>query len=362
MSFQVKDGATYAPTSNAEPVCRPGEFHFASCFLNHGHIYGQTNGLRDAGGTLKWVYDPDQSRVDAFVAKYPGVKVARSFDEVLADPEIKLINGAAIPCDRAAIGQQTLAAGKHYFTDKAPFTTMEQLAEARAAVRRTGLRWFVYYSERLHNDAAWQAGEIIRSGALGRVLQVLNLAPHRLNAPSRPAWFFDKKCYGGILTDIGSHQVEQFLTYAGCADATVNFARSENFNNPAHPGLEDFGELSLSGDNGASFYGRVDWFTPGGQSVWGDGRTFVVGTQGSLELRKYTDIARSSPASRLFLTDGNREQEIDCLGKTGFPFFGRLIRDLLDGTDTAMSQAHVFKAAELTLRAQALADAARERS
>ena len=355
----ISDGANYAPTTDAKKVVAPGEFNFAVAHLDHGHIYGQTNGLRDAGGTLKTVYDPDPERLEKFVATYPGVQVADSLEAILADPDIKLVNAAAIPNERAELGLRVLRAGKDYFTDKSPFTTLAQLDSARAAVAETGRKYAVYYAERVHNDAAWHAGELIRGGAIGRVLQVINLAPHRLAKATRPQWFFDKECYGGILTDIGSHQVEQFLTYAGCTDATINFARVENFGHPDRPGLEDFGELSLTGDNGASFYSRVDWYTPDGQRSWGDGRSFIVGSEGSIELRKYIDVARDAPVSKVFLVNGEAEQEIDCQDSTGFPFFGQLILDCLHGTEHAMRQEHAFLAAELSMRAQAMADAAR---
>lgn len=352
----IKDGASYAPTAAAEQVVAPGEFCFAVAHLDHGHIYGQTNGLRDAGATLKSVYEPDPDKLAKFVAIYPDVEVVDSLEAILEDPQIRLVNAAAIPGDRAAIGKRVMAAGKDYFTDKSPFVSLQQLQEVRELVHSSGRKYAVYYAERIHNDAAWQAGELIRDGAIGRVLQVLNLAPHRLARDTRPAWFFDKARYGGILTDIGSHQVEQFLTYAGCEDATINFARVENFSHPDKPGLEDFGELSLSGDNGTSFYSRVDWYTPKGQAAWGDGRTFIVGTEGTMELRKYLDVARQAPASRLFLVDSDGEREIDCLDRSGFPFFGQLIRDCIDRTEHAMTQAHAFKAAELSMQAQALAD------
>jgi predicted dehydrogenase len=354
----IRDGANYAPSADTEPVVGPGEFPVAAAFLDHGHIYGQCNGLRDAGATLKWVYDPHPERVAKFQAQYPGVQVAERFAQVLRDPEVQLVTSAAVPCERAEIGRQVLAAGKDYFTDKSPFTTLEQLAALRDVVRVTRRKYLVYYAERLHNDAAWVAGQMIADGAVGRVLQVLNLAPHRLARDTRPLWFFDKPSYGGILTDIGSHQVEQFLTYAGCHDATINFARVANLDNPDLPGLEDFGELSMTGDNGASFYTRVDWFTPRGQSAWGDGRTFITGSEGTMELRKYLDVARGAPASRLFLVNAEGEQEIDCLDRSGFPFFGQLILDCLNRTEHAMTQRHAFKAAELSMQAQAIADAA----
>ncbi len=352
----IKDGASYAPSADIEPVVGPGEFSFAAAYLDHGHILGQCNGLCDAGAELTKVYEPNPERLQWFLEKFPQVQAVSSFQEILDDSSIKLVASAAIPNQRAEIGMQVLKAGKDYFTDKSPFTTLQQLNAVKDVVAETGQKYLVYYAERLHNDAAWIAGELIANGAIGRVLQVINLAPHRLAASTRPDWFFQKACYGGILTDIGSHQVEQFLTYAGCADASINFARVENFNNPDYPELEDFGEISLTGDNGASFYSRVDWYTPEGLPTWGDGRTFIVGTGGTLELRKYVDPARKAPASLLIKVDGEAVEERECLGQSGFPFFGQMILDCLHRTERAMTQAHCFKAAELSMQAQALAE------
>ena len=354
--MSIGDGANYAPRAKPAPVVAPGEFEFAAAFLNHGHIYGQTNGLIEAGATLTHVYDPNPERVRAYRARYPEARAAAGFTELLENDRLQLIASAAVPDRRAEIGARVIQAGKHYFTDKAPFTTLGQLAAIRSLVAEHGRRYFVYYSERVHNEAAWHATDLISQGAVGRVLHVLILAPHRLSRETRPGWFFEKARYGGIITDIGSHQVEQFLAYAGCESASVAFARACNLNNPDVPGLEDFGEFALVGDNAASCYARLDWFTPGGLPVWGDGRTFITGTAGTLELRKYVDPARRAPASVILRADDRKIEEIDCLGKVGFPFFGRLILDALHGTETAMSQAHIFRAAELSLRAQALAD------
>ena len=352
----IGDGANYAPETKDQKVVDPGQFKFAAAFLDHGHINGQVNGLLSTGAELKWVYDPDPRKVDAFTQRFPGVQAVRTFEEILDDASIQLVAAAAIPNERASIGIQVLDSGKHYFTDKSPFTTLQQLDDVRAVVARTGQRYFVYYAERLHNEAAWHAGELIRQGAVGRVLQVITLAPHRLAKETRPEWFFDKEKYGGILTDIGSHQVEQFLTYAGCDEAEVNFARVENFSHGDQPGLEDFGEVSLQGDNGASFYARVDWYTPDGMPVWGDGRTFILGDQGSLEVRKYADLGRQAPASLVLKSDASGVETIDCLDRIGAPFFAHMVNDMLNGSETAMTQTHIFKAAELSMQAQLIAD------
>lgn len=352
---QKSDGMNYAPQGARRAVVTPGEFPFAAAFLEHGHIYGQCNGLLEAGGELKWVYDRDPQKVNAFRAKFPEVRVARSFDEILQDASIKLVAAAAIPSERAEIGIRAMDAGKDYFTDKTPFTTLDQLDAARQAVIRTGRKYMVYYSERLHVESALHAGDLVHGGAIGRVLQVIGLGPHRLNKPSRPAWFFERARYGGILCDIGSHQFEQFLFYSGATDATVTQAAVGNFANPDTPEFEDFGEASLLGNNQTSNYVRVDWFNPNGLSTWGDGRTVILGTKGYIELRKYVDVAREATGDHLYLVDDRGEHHLNLAGKVGFRFFGELILDCLNRTERAMTQAHAFKAAELCLRAQAAA-------
>ena len=351
-----RDGKNYAPDmSGIAQVVEPGEFVFAASHFDHGHIYGQIKGLAQAGGVLKALYEPDDSRIASVRKDHPGVAVVQDFQEILDDPDIHLVTSAAIPNRRCDIGLQVMHAGKDYLTDKAPFTTLDQLESAKATVQATNQKYMVCYSERLCNESAWHAGELIRAGALGHILQVLNLAPHNLAAATRPAWFFDKTCTGGILTDIGSHQFEQFLYYTGASGGMVNFARVENFDNLDTPGLEDFGEVSLTLDTGASAYSRIDWFNPAASRTWGDGRTFVLGTKGTLEIRKYIDVTRGE-GDKIFLVDDQQEVEIDCRGKVGFPFFGQLILDVLNRTEHAMSQDHAFKAAELSMQAQEIAD------
>jgi predicted dehydrogenase len=349
---QKSDGMNYAPQGKPSPVVKPGEFAFAAAHLEHGHIYGQCNGLLEAGAELKWVYDADPKKVEAFTAKFPQAKVARSLDEILADPAIKLLAAAAVPCERGALGCRVMEAGKDYFTDKTPFTSLDQLDQAKAVVARTGRKYAVYFSERLHVESAMYATELVQSGAIGRVLQVIGLGPHRLGKAGRPAWFFEKAKFGGILCDIGSHQFEQFLTFTGATDASVTQAAVANFENPDKPEFEDFGEASLLGNNGTSNYIRVDWFTPDGLSTWGDGRTIIMGTKGTIELRKYVDIAREKTGDHVYLVDQKGEHHLNVTGKVGFPFFGQLILDCLNRTERAMTQVHAFKAAELCLRAQ----------
>lgn len=349
------DGMNYAPEAKAEAVVKPDEFKIAAIGLDHGHIYGMTAGLVNAGATLKWVYDPDKEKMKEFCDKFPQVKCASSEEEVLEDDEIMLVAAACIPSERANLGIRVMKAGKDYFTDKTPLISLEQLEEVKQVCKETGNKYAVSYSERILSEAAVYAGQLIEQGKIGKVIQVLGLGPHRLNASSRPEWFFEKEKYGGILCDIGSHQIEQFLYYTGAKDGMITSSAVANHNHPEYPELEDFGDASVIGDNGATGYFRVDWFTPDGLSTWGDGRTFILGTEGYIEMRKYINVAVDKNESHVFWVDKDGEHYECVEGKTGYPFFGEFILDCINRTEVAMTQEHALKAVELCIKAQMLA-------
>ena len=354
--MNVSDGMNYAPKGKPQAVVKPGEFVFSAAHLDHGHIYGMCNALTEAGGTLKYVWDPDPKKVEQFLKVYPQATPAMSEAQILQDKETMMVAAAAVTSERGPFGVKVMAHGKDYFTDKAPFTTLEQLNAAKAKVAETGRKYMVYYSERLHVEGAILAGYMVDQGEIGKVVSVSGFGPHRLGASGRPAWFFEKEKYGGILCDIGSHQIEQYLHFAGEEDAKVVCSRIGNYANPDHPELDDFGDCSIVGAKGTTNYFRVDWFTPDGLSTWGDGRTIILGTKGYIEIRKYVNIASGQPGGdHVYLVNGQGERYVNAQGATGYPFFGQLILDCLNRTENAMTQAHAFKAAELCLQAQAQA-------
>ena len=335
---------------------------FSAVGLRHAHIYGMCAELIRAGGELVSFYDDDEASAAAFAAQFPGVPRAGSEREILEDPAVPLVAGAAITSERAALGIRVMKSGKDYFTDKGPFTTLEQLAEVRKVIAETGRKYMVCYSERLQSECSEYAGKLIREGTIGQVYQVIGMGPHRLAASTRPDWFFRKSRYGGIITDICCHQFEQFLYFSGESDAEVKFARVENFAHPEYPEFEDFGEVSLVGKNGTAGYVKVDWFTPDGLAAWGDVRTLILGTEGYIELRKNIDITGAKEGGEhLFLTTNTSPtQYIDCKNTVGHPFFAAFIDDCINRTENAMTEEYCLKAAEICLKAQAFADAARQ--
>ena len=326
---------------------------FSTIGLNHNHIYGQTNLLLRAGAELVSFYAPEPELAAPYARTYPQARAARTKEEILEDQAIQLVIGAAIPCDRAPLGVEVMRHGKDYMSDKPGFTSLDHLAQARQVQAETGRIYSICFSERFEVPAAVRAGELVRAGAIGKVVQTVGLGPHRIHPPDRPDWFYQKARYGGILTDIASHQVDQFLYYTGSTQAEVVTAQVGNFNNPEYPELEDFGDMVLRGDGGAGYI-RVDWYTPQGLGVWGDGRLTILGTQGYIELRKYIDLAGHPGGNHLFLVDHQGIRYEDC-SQVDLPYGRQLIADVLNRTETAMPQVHCFLASQLALEAEARA-------
>ena len=337
-------------------VVKDGEFPFAAVGLSHGHIYGMCEGLLSAGATLKYVYDDDPALVANFKKRYPDVLVAKDLDEILSDKEIKMVTSADVPSKRCPLGIKVMEAGKDYLADKAPLVTLKQLDEVRAAVKKTGRKYAVYYGERLGSESGVFAGELIKRGVIGRVLNVIGTGPHKLfGGEKRREWFFRRETQGGILIDIGCHQIEQFLYYTDNTRATITSSRIGNYSHKQYPEFDDFGDCNLLGANGATGYFRVDWFTPSGVKPFGDGRTFIMGTDGYIEVRKYTDIGVSDVGENMIVSTNDGVEKLCVAGKIGLPYFGQLILDCLEGTERAMSQEHAFYSAELSIIAQTAA-------
>jgi len=334
-------------------MSRRPSLRFSVIGINHGHIYAQVNALLRGGGELVSFYAKEPDLIAQFSRTYPQARLARSAQEILEDESIQLIASAAIPNERAPLGIAAMRHGKDFMSDKPGFTTLEQLAEARRVQAETRRLYFVYFSERFENAATTKAGELVRAGAIGRVVQTIGLGPHRTNLPQRPDWFFRRAQYGGILNDIGSHQIDQFFFFTGSTTAEVVAAQVANYKHPQYPELEDFGDLILRGDRGTGYI-RVDWYTPDGLGVWGDVRLFVLGTDGYIEVRKYCDLAGRPGDNHLFLVDHQGVHYVDC-SQVDLPCGRLLVEDVLNRTETAMSQAHCFLVSEIALRAQAQA-------
>ena len=332
----------------------PNRIKFAVININHSHIYSMTEAIKRGGGELVALYAKEPELIAGYLKKFPEAKLAKSENEILEDPSIQLVLSSGIPDERAPLGIRVMQHGKDYLTDKPGIISLEQLAEVKRVQKQTKRIYSIMYSERFENKATLKASELVKAGAIGNVIQTVNLAPHRINNGSRPDWFYDKKRFGGILTDIGSHQFDQFLHFTGTTEAEILMSQTGNVHYPQYPNFEDFGDVMLKG-NGGTGYIRVDWFTPDGLDTWGDGRLTILGTEGYIEVRKNTDVASGNKGgNHLYLVNKQEMRHIDC-NKETLPFGPLFVDDLINRTETAMTQAHCFLATELALKAQKFA-------
>jgi predicted dehydrogenase len=321
--------------------------------LDHRHVYDLTRGLLEAGLECAgyWPATSDPRVLQGFQERYPQLPAVTDRAALLEDRSASILVCAAIPRDRAAIAIEAMRHGKDVLMDKPGVTTAEDLAALEQTVQETGRIFSICFSERFLVPATTTALRLIRAGEIGRVVHTAGLGPHRLNRAIRPAWFFEHAAYGGILCDIASHQIDQFLVFTGSDDAEIVASAVGVFDDPRAPGFENFGEILMRSDQ-ASGYCRVDWFTPDGLPTWGDGRLTVVGTEGTIELRKYVDIEGRPGTDHLFLANRTGTQYIDCSGEP-WQYFTAFAQDCRDRTETAMRQSHVFTVCRLALAAQA---------
>ncbi len=331
----------------------PNRIKFAVININHSHINSMTEAIKRGGGELVALYAKEPELIAEYLKKFPEAKLVKSEKEILEDPSIQLVLSSGIPDERAPLGIRVMQHGKDYLTDKPGAISLAQLAEVKKVQKETKRIYSIMYSERLENKATVKASELVESGAIGNVIQTVNLAPHRINNGTRPDWFYDKKRFGGILTDIGSHQFDQFLHFTSSTEAEILLSQTGNVHHPQRPNFEDFGDVMLKG-NGGSGYIRVDWFTPDALDTWGDGRLTILGTEGYIEVRKNTDVASGNKGgNHLYMVNHKEMKHIDC-NNVNLPFGGLFVDDVLNRTETAMTQKHCFLATEMAVTAQKL--------
>lgn len=334
--------------SDARPL------RFGVIGIDHPHVLEQVGRLLDLGCECAgWQTDGEPRPLTPFLQQFPTLPRVDDQHRLFEDRTVALIVTAAIPDARAGIAITAMTHGKDVMADKPGCTSLDQLEALRRTQAATGRIWSVCFSERFAVRSVTRAAELVHQGAIGRVVNVVGIGPHRLNKGQRPSWFFDRARYGGILCDLASHQIDQFLYLTGSTDARIVASAVANYANSDCPGLEDFGEVWLRGER-ATCYARVDWYTPDGLGTWGDGRLMILGTEGFIEVRKYVDVAGRDSGDHVFVSTQKETRYING-ADAALPYYPSLVRDVRERTETAMPQSHCFKVMELALIAQAQA-------
>jgi predicted dehydrogenase len=360
MALGGERGGVIQETVLPKQAEEPPKYHikFAVCGMSHDHIHGMVGAIQRGGGELVAAWGGEEDKLAAFTKRNPNVKIVKTQDEILNDPSVQLVLSSQIANERAPLGIRAMKHGKDFLSDKPGCTTLEQLSDLRKTIAETKRIYGILYSERLEVKAAVYAGELVQQGAIGKVIQTINIAPHQIiqgggdagGGTGRPEWFWNPDQYGGILCDIGSHQVDQFLFYTGSTQAEIAESQIANVRHPDRPRFQDFGDMILRGDRGLG-YVRLDWFTPKGLGTWGDGRLFILGTDGYIEIRKYTNVAVNKQGNNLFIVNNKEARYIDC-NNMPLPFGPQFVADVVNRTHIAQDQTQCLLAAELVIKAQ----------
>ncbi len=333
---------------------------FAVAGADHLHLFSLADGLVEAGARpVAHVRSGDL--IEGYESWQP-TSEARELPEILADPEIDLVVTVGVPAERADVAVAALEAGKAVLSAKPGVTSRTDLERIRDVVAdQPGRPWTVLFSERYENRAISRAVAMARHGAVGRIVHVTGTGPHTLHADLRPEWFWDPTRSGGILVDLASHQVDQFLAICGDPSAgdhagvSVAASRVGNVSCPDRPAMQDVGSLTIVADGVVGEH-RVDLLSPAGLPTWGDVRLTVVGTEGTLEVRANIDVAGEPGGEHLIVIDADGIRRVD-VSDDPLPWAEHLLADLDDDGERLCTQAHVLAVCDLALEAQERAEA-----
>lgn len=329
-----------------------GAVRFTVVGIEHLHVFELVQGLLDAGAVdVGHAAEPGPLRdlYEGWRTESPQLTT----EEALTGGDVDLVVLAGVPSERAAHAISALDAERSVLSDKPGVTTLDQLTDVISAEMYGAQRWWVLFSERFGNRSVTEAVARARSGAIGRIVDVVGLGPHTLAADSRPDWFWSPERSGGILGDIATHQIDQFCAIVDPACATEIHVTASSVGNVAcsdHPEMEDIGRFSLEG-GGATGNHRVDYLTAAGLGTWGDCRLMITGTDGTLEVRANIDPAGADGGEHLIQVDASGTTRIDTSG-VEIDWAQRLLADLADGGDRLMPAAHVHRVCRLALIAQ----------
>ena len=196
---------------------------------------------------------------------------------------------------------------------------------------------------------------LAKSGAVGTVVHVIGAGPHTMWAKRRPDWFWDPDATGGILVDVGSHQVDQFMSITGSTAADVSIVSSMvgNVASADHPAMQDIGSMTLAAGAVVGDH-RLDYLTARGLGTWGDCRLMIVGTEGTIEARANVDVAGAEGAEHLIVVDAEGTRRVD-ISDVVVDWAELALADLADGGERLMTQLHAIDVTDVCLRAQAAA-------
>ena len=329
--------------------------------LSHFHIHMfleealQINGVRITG-----VYDDelDVSRAASERYKAPCFK---SMDELLKQAEVNVIATAAVNCKKPDIIIKTLEKDMPVIVDKPLATKMEDLDRIERFIKnKKNARLYMMLTER-YNPVLYTIRKYIDAKEIGEIVNCILLRPHKLKPETRPAWFFRNDLYGGLINDLGVHDIDiiRWMTGSevqeilGASKSTRRFTQFKDF--------DDNGEVMLKMKDGSTAFIRVDWLTPDAYMYHGDCRIIVVGTKGQIEGFTVGMHGSCSTGARVILCTNDKAPFEIPIESPDFSMSEDFFRSVLDDNrQSAVKLEDVLLCTRAALMAQHAADMAQE--
>ena len=158
--------------------------------------------------------------------EYPEARQARSIEELLADPGIRLVVIATPSYSHYELAKQCLREQRNVVIDK-PFTLKsEEAAELIRTARHRKLLLTAYQNRRW--DGHFRTlRSVIKGGELGRLVSFESHFDRFRPAPRRDVWRESGGPGGGTLFDLGPHLIDEALTLFGAPDTITASVRVE---------------------------------------------------------------------------------------------------------------------------------------
>ena len=259
------------------------EIKIAMAGLAHGHgIAFLDSALKFDGVSVVGFYDDENPLSAQEASKTFNAPVYNDLDELLQKSGANTLLTAAINSSKADIIVKAVEAGLHIISDKPLVTKMDDLNRITDALEKNkNVKLYLMLSER-YSPVLVTTKNLIDAGEIGQVVNIINMRPHRLRPQGRPAWMFDSKQYGGILNDIGVHDIDIAVWLSGCEVDKILAASVSNKRFNEFDDFDDNGEAMLRLKNGCIVFILESWLTPEKYPHHGEMKFIVHGTKGQI--------------------------------------------------------------------------------
>jgi myo-inositol 2-dehydrogenase/D-chiro-inositol 1-dehydrogenase len=244
-----------------------------------GKLHAENLVTQVAGAEVVVIADVDLEAAERTAARLRIPRVARDYEEILADETVQAVAICSSTDTHARIIEQAAAAGKHIFCEKPIDFDLARIDRALAAVAQAGVKLQIGFNRRFDPNFC-KVRELVAAGKIGD--------PHILRITSRdpvPPPLDYVKVSGGIFLDMTIHDFDMARYLMGSEVSQIFVAAGVMVDEAiGAAGDVDTAVITLWFENGA--IGTID---NSRQAVYGyDQRVEMFGSEGMVRVGNNT--------------------------------------------------------------------------